>query len=163
MATAQTLEINGSIKDSTQAIPYASVYLKNHPSVGVMASSEGLFTLHVQENLLPDTLVVSFVGYNTYYTPIDTGYRENLSITLEEDLINLEEVNIVSEERVKNRVEMGELLSIVKQQFLSDMENVEARYHTRSKNPADFTPNRQMEIDQMWALTQYLKEQLALS
>ncbi len=133
LATAQTLEINGSIKDSTQAIPYASVYLKNHPSVGVMASSEGLFTLHVQENLLPDTLVVSFVGYNTYYTPIDTGYRENLSITLEEDLINLEEVNIVSEERVKNRVEMNELLSIVKQQFLSDMENVEARYHTRSK------------------------------
>jgi len=51
----------------------------------------------------------------------------------------------------------------VNAKYYLGLEGLGIGYHTRSKNPADFTPNRQMEIDQMWALTQYLKEQLALS
>lgn len=51
----------------------------------------------------------------------------------------------------------------VNAKYYLGLEGLGIGYHTRSKNPAEFTPNRQMEIDQMWGITQYLKEQLSLS
>lgn len=132
---AQTIEIKGSIKDSTYAIPYASVYIKSNPKTGIMAGSDGTFSLNVEKNMLPDTLVISFVGYKTYYTPIDTNVVDSLHVLMEEDIINLAEVSITSGKNVpkKSRSEMGELLKMVKEQFLRDIENNEARYHTLSK------------------------------
>ncbi len=132
---AQMIEIKGSIKDSTYTIPYASVYIKSNPKTGIMAGSDGTFSLNVEKNMLPDTLVVSFVGYKTYTTPIDANTTDSLNILLEEDIIDLAEVSITSGKNTpkKSRSEMGELLKMVKEQFLRDIANNEARYHTLSK------------------------------
>ena len=116
---AQTIEIKGSIKDSTYTIPYASVYIKSKPTTGVMAGSDGTFSLNVEKNILPDTLVVSFVGYKTYTTPIDANVTDSLNIHLEEDIINLAEVSITSEKSTpkKSRSEMEKLLKMVNDTF----------------------------------------------
>lgn len=41
--------------------------------------------------------------------------------------------------------------------YLGTMERLGFGYHTRSKDPKDFTRNRQLEIEQLWALTQNWK------
>ena len=46
--------------------------------------------------------------------------------------------------------------------YLGTLEGLGFGYHARTKDPAEFTRNRQLEIEQMWGITQYLKEQLAL-
>ncbi|MBI9093996.1 MAG: dihydrodipicolinate synthase family protein [Sphaerochaeta sp.] len=43
--------------------------------------------------------------------------------------------------------------------YLGTMEGLGFGYHTRSKDPKEFTHNRQLEIQQMWALTQNWKNQ----
>jgi 4-hydroxy-tetrahydrodipicolinate synthase len=41
--------------------------------------------------------------------------------------------------------------------YLGTLEKLGFGYYSRAKNPADFTLNRRMEIDQMWSLTQQWK------
>ncbi|MBR1455558.1 MAG: dihydrodipicolinate synthase family protein [Oscillospiraceae bacterium] len=50
----------------------------------------------------------------------------------------------------------------VNAKYYLGLEGLHMGIQTRSKNPADFTRNRQLEIEQMYRLTQYLKGQLGL-
>lgn len=60
--SAQQTIVEGFVQDSTQRVPYASVYLKGHPGKGTQGASDGSFSLRIKDTLLPDTLVISFVG-----------------------------------------------------------------------------------------------------
>lgn len=51
----------------------------------------------------------------------------------------------------------------VNAKYYLGLEGLDIGFHTRSKDPTEFTPNRQMEIAQMREVTLYLEEQLPLS
>ncbi len=60
----------GTVRDSVQTIPFASVFLKGNPRVGVQAKEDGSFRLSIDKSALPDTLVFSTVGYKNAYFPL---------------------------------------------------------------------------------------------
>jgi hypothetical protein len=67
---AQSITITGTIRDShtQEPIGYASVYLQVS-GVGKMSDSSGSFSFRLN-NLTADTLVVSYVGYEIFKTPV---------------------------------------------------------------------------------------------
>ena len=60
----------GTVRDSVQGIPFASVFLKGNPRIGVRAEEDGSFWLPIDKSALPDTLVFSTVGYRNAYFPL---------------------------------------------------------------------------------------------
>ena len=130
---AQNTHISGDVKDSVQSIPYASIYLKNTPTKGTMSSSDGIFSFNAPKNILPDTLIVSFVGYKNFSAPIDTTTDSiKLSVTLTEDVINLNDVEISTTKKKNKKVEIETILNIVKEQMTKDFASIEALYHMQT-------------------------------
>lgn len=91
----QNTVIRGAVKDSVQTIPYASVYLKNHPEKGMQSSPDGMFFLQAEKSFLPDTLVISAVGYQTFFKPIPAGLDTvNVDAWLSQDMVLLKSVEV---------------------------------------------------------------------
>ena len=87
--------IRGTVRDSVQTIPYASVYLKNHPAKGMQSSEDGTFALWTEKSALPDTLVVSAIGYRTLFKPVAAAIDTvNIDARLSQDIVMLEGVEI---------------------------------------------------------------------
>jgi hypothetical protein len=80
----------GKVKDTEQAlaIPYAHVYLKQS-GIGVVTNMEGEFRLVVEESLLPDTLVVSCLGYNSYWLTVSAAQQLELQLVPQEYLLSV--------------------------------------------------------------------------
>lgn len=84
-------KVSGQIKDThSEIVPYASVYFKNSTQ-GVIANESGKFYLESENQY--DTLVVSFVGYETLELPLANKSNLDLKITLQDDNL-LAEVKI---------------------------------------------------------------------
>ena len=84
-------KVSGQIKDThSEIVPYASVYFKNSTQ-GVIANESGKFYLESENRY--DTLVVSFVGYETLELPLANKSNLDLKITLQDDNL-LAEVKI---------------------------------------------------------------------
>jgi CarboxypepD_reg-like domain len=85
----------GTVLDETESpVPYASVWLASNPKIGVQADIEGKFSLPVKT--LPDTLVVSVLGYLTHKIPLAKArLLPNLTIILKSDEQVLEDVILV--------------------------------------------------------------------
>lgn len=92
--------IRGTVRDSVQTIPYASVYLKNHPEKGMQSSEDGMFFFQVEKNLLPDTLVVSAIGYRNFFTPMAAIDTVNIDAVLSQDIVMLEGVEVKGKKRI---------------------------------------------------------------
>ena len=60
----------GTVQDSVQTIPFASVFLKGNPRIGIQAKEDGSFRLSIDKSALPDTLIFSTVGYKNAYFPL---------------------------------------------------------------------------------------------
>lgn len=63
--------VTGTIynNEDKEILPYASVRLKNHP-IGSVSNEEGEFIFYIPESKRQDTLMVSFIGFNTYEKPL---------------------------------------------------------------------------------------------
>ena len=86
----QPVEVNGLVVDSDDVpIVGATVYIKDEPGTGNITNSEGRFTLKAK---LYNTLVVSFVGYETVEQILTSD--DDVKITLKEGN-ELEEVVVV--------------------------------------------------------------------
>ncbi len=84
-------KVSGQIKDThSEIVPYASVYFKNSTQ-GVIANESGKFYLESENQY--DTLVVSFVSYETLELPLANKSNLDLKITLQDDNL-LAEVKI---------------------------------------------------------------------
>ncbi|MBS1510756.1 MAG: carboxypeptidase-like regulatory domain-containing protein [Bacteroidetes bacterium] len=68
---AQSLNFNGIIRDAhtKEPISYASVYFKRS-GVGKTSDSAGNFSFYMSR-FTPDTLVVTYVGYEQYHIPVN--------------------------------------------------------------------------------------------
>lgn len=84
-------KVSGQIKDTNnETIPYCSVYFKNSTQ-GVIANEYGKF--YLESDTTYDTLVISFVGYETLEMPLTKKTNLDLHVVLQEDNL-LAEVKI---------------------------------------------------------------------
>ncbi len=90
-------EISGRVVDrlSGNAIQFVNIYFER-TSVGTITDADGNFSLTSTEN--HDTVVISFVGYAQLLMPIQVGQKQRLSIKLSKQLVNLEEIVVLSGE-----------------------------------------------------------------
>ncbi|WP_196894666.1 TonB-dependent receptor [Aureivirga marina] len=95
--------VSGTVKDdNNEPIFAADVFWKNAPSKGTTTDFDGVFELLVLEN--SDTLVVSFIGFQSRYIPINTdAIPKNLSIILQEDVETLQEVEIKAKQPISKK------------------------------------------------------------
>ena len=87
---------NGHITDSRtkKAIPFASVALLKE-NIGINANEDGSFILVSKQNIKLDSLIISCVGYETKKLPLTE--KNDYSIELKERIIQLETVNLISQ------------------------------------------------------------------
>ena len=108
-AMAQTRTITGTVtsKEDGLPLPGVSVKVKEVPNVGVVAASNGKFTIQVPAN--GKTLVISFIGYVPQEVPI-TGSVVNASLTADSKLLN--EVMVVAYGTQKKEAITGSVATI---------------------------------------------------
>ncbi len=131
--SAQSITIRGTVRDSVQTVPYATIYLKGHPGKGIIGSSDGSFSLAVDKTFLPDTLVVSFVGYHTSYTPLSASEEPaELDVLLSRNIIQLEGPVVTAKAKRKYKMDVPDLLERIRIQMEKDFSNIEAVYRVQT-------------------------------
>ena len=90
--SGQHITISGNVKDSRtkEGIPFVNLSIKNSTK-GTVSNVNGGFTLIVPNELMTDTLLVSFVGYQSRYVPIK-DIVEEIEILLQSHNIQMKEV-----------------------------------------------------------------------
>lgn len=90
-------EVSGKVIDKAtgEAIPFVNVYFKSS-SVGVTTDFDGKYQVSSYENY--DTLVASYIGYNTVEKPIQVGKKQSVDFFMDAGTVNLQEVVVFSGE-----------------------------------------------------------------
>jgi hypothetical protein len=92
---ANSQEVKGIIKDNGNPVFAASVYLKNNSGISTSADLDGFFTLNINNIPINDTLVISFLGYESVEIPLkQIDYNKNLVINLKMQDNILSEVQV---------------------------------------------------------------------
>lgn len=130
-SSAYATIINGIVKDK-QSVPvsFASVYLNNNPTVGTITDSEGHFSLEI-ENFKSDVLIISFIGYETIRYPLaDLKGNTNLSFTLKEQPILLQETLVSAKNPSKKMTKRDKrnILKAVRKRMDIDFPNQSCGY-----------------------------------
>ena len=90
---AQSFTIKGKVLDKSGAtVPYANVYMKS-TMAGSTTDDDGRFSFVVTK--LPDSLIVSELGFKPYKKFITTKTNDSLTIQLEDNSQNLQEVEVI--------------------------------------------------------------------
>jgi len=92
---SQTIIINGKVNDAktNDNLEFINVHF-NKSMLGTTTDANGNFTLKTET--LPDTLIVSFIGYKTVKIFIAEQPKQKLTIALQENLLLLNEVTITN-------------------------------------------------------------------
>lgn len=111
MLTAQHVTLRGEVKDRAgQPVFAANLYIKNHPQVGTTSGLDGKFVLTAGPEIRTDTLVVSFIGYLTFYLPVNRiSHPENLIIILEEEDLSLTEIVVKANPSLSKEFSLKEI------------------------------------------------------
>lgn len=98
LANAQdekAIMLRGTVYDETNSpIPGASVYVKDQPGVGTVTNIDGQFQLKVKRY---DIVITSFLGYKNVETRITSDNPQPLTVNLEPDNNDIEEVVVVGQ------------------------------------------------------------------
>ena len=94
---AQETIIKGKVKDADtgEALPFVNVYFKG-TTVGTSTDFEGNYYLRTANKT--DSLVASYVGYFSQVKKVKLGVEQVLDFALKSELIQLEEVVVLSGE-----------------------------------------------------------------
>lgn len=129
-ANAQSLIfINGTISDksSNEAIPYANIYFKIKQT-GTISFNDGHFSINTSS--IPDTLIISAVGYETHTIPINEFRNYHLDVQLQPDEIELSEIIIKPGENPANRI-MKKVIDAKDQNNPLNIEKIKCRTYTK--------------------------------
>ncbi|CAN5149235.1 TonB-dependent receptor [soil metagenome] len=112
---AQESLVTGTVTDQADGsgIPGASIIFKG-TTIGTASDIDGSFNLNVPD--LTGTLVVSFTGYRTIEVPING--RNNLQISLQEDIRQLQEVVVIGYGTVEKRDLTGAVSSVKNEEII---------------------------------------------
>jgi TonB-linked SusC/RagA family outer membrane protein len=106
--TQQAKKITGTVIESNgEPITGASISVKGNKAIGTISDLDGNFTLQVEPNA---TLVISYLGF--LQKEVSVGNQTNLSVTLEEDQLNLEEIVVIGYGTAKKKDVTGSVTSI---------------------------------------------------
>ncbi|MFZ5940556.1 MAG: SusC/RagA family TonB-linked outer membrane protein [Bacteroidota bacterium] len=115
-AFAQNFTVNGKVSDEKGSpLPGTSVFVKGS-ATGTITDSEGLFSLTLGS--ATDTLIFSFVGYQTTTVPV--AKRSSISVTLQPERLSLNEVVVMGYSE-KRKSEITSAVSVVSEQQLNDV------------------------------------------
>jgi len=97
--------IRGSIVDSISRMPIAmaSSSVKNK-SLGTVSNNEGVFEFFIPFSPQPDTLLVSFLGYESKRIPLSSSSDEPMLIVMTQKPIELDEVTVVGKQITANDI-----------------------------------------------------------
>ncbi|HAM09354.1 MAG: hypothetical protein A2X05_19015 [Bacteroidetes bacterium GWE2_41_25] len=82
--------IKGRIADGEtgELLPYATVALKNRAK-GTVTNNNGEFGMNISQDMVDDTLSVSYLGYLNTEVPLSKAFVSNLEITLMREFISI--------------------------------------------------------------------------
>lgn len=76
------ITIQGTVTDDQgEAVFAANVFLKNNTDIGTTTDFDGKFSITFQKDQLPDTLVISYIGYDKKQIPV-AGHTKNISLDI---------------------------------------------------------------------------------
>ncbi len=99
---ADTLEIKhptiifrGKVTDREEkdVLPYASISILKS-TLGTISNSDGKFELKIPATMKPDTVVVSCLGYRSFYQPISEIGQTDCTISLQPVSVQLKEIKV---------------------------------------------------------------------
>ncbi|MCK5823679.1 MAG: carboxypeptidase-like regulatory domain-containing protein [Bacteroidales bacterium] len=91
------LEVKGKIIDSkfNYSLAFATIYIEK-TNIGTISNVDGEFIFKIPNNLTSKNLIVSFIGYRNLKIPINQLTKYNNLLTLEANVIPIQEVIIRS-------------------------------------------------------------------
>lgn len=117
----QSYTIQGSVRDLSGGVPGVTISLKGTTS-GTLTNAEGQYSLRL--NTKPGTyvLMVSSVGYLTQSRTVDLGASSDVTINfdLKDDIMSLDEVIVTGSTVKESRRQLGNAISSVKAEQLSN-------------------------------------------
>ena len=89
--------LEGKVSDAKtlQALPFSQISLIRS-TVGTISNEDGRFRLVIPDSGYPDTLLISFLGYETQRVPIASFNTKVLEISLTPTAFDLKEVEIIA-------------------------------------------------------------------
>lgn len=97
-AQVETIKLSGVIYDSAtkEPIEYANIYV-TQTAVGTVSSRLGDFELNIPKAILPNTVTISCIGYQSRFIPIDHLADADVRIQLNQAAVLLKEVAVVEQ------------------------------------------------------------------
>tara|TARA_B110000908_G_C10262801_1_gene460628 strand:+ start:905 stop:3994 length:3090 start_codon:yes stop_codon:yes gene_type:complete len=139
--SAQLITISGEVieKESRMPLPGVSVGIDG-TTIGVVTDFDGRFTIKTSE-FGNNKLVFRFLGYMTT-TIVLTGGNQKINATMQEDLLNLDEVVIIGSSLVQSRKKIGNAITTIKSEVMLKSSPVNLTTAIQGKVPgAQITQN----------------------
>jgi hypothetical protein len=133
-ANAQSfLSVTGQVVDreTREPLPYASLSVKGKP-VGTVANSEGKFTFHVPDTYARDTLLISFLGYESYASVLERALSKT-TFALSKKAILLDEL-LVRNQPVTAREIIAHAMAGVEKNYPTEPYLMEGFFRDWSRN-----------------------------
>lgn len=92
-------------REENKPLPYASISVE-YSSIGTISNSDGEFELKIPETMRADTVVLSMLGYRTYFQPIAEINQEENTIYMQPVSIRLKEIKVtyISPDEIINKI-----------------------------------------------------------
>ncbi|QNL50599.1 TonB-dependent receptor [Olivibacter sp. SDN3] len=114
-STQQTeVEVRGIVSDEQGPLPGLTVSLKSNPKIGVSTDADGSYIIKVPAN---GTLVFQMLGYQTQEIPV--AGNQTISVNMEPDNTNLDEVVVVAYGTQKKANLTGAVATIKNEQLVN--------------------------------------------
>ena len=107
---AQEREVTGTVVGATDGlgIPGVNIVLRSNPSFGTITDIDGNFSLRISSD--DDVIIISSIGMITRNIPVRG--QSHISVTMEEDISQLDEVMVVGYGTIKKSLVTGAISSI---------------------------------------------------
>ncbi len=132
----KNFQLRGIITDKTSREPlaFATISLFG-TNKGTISNLSGVFMLNIPPDLTDPVLVVSYIGYKNQYKPVTLPPEENIQVSLEKDIVSMQEVII----RVKDPLLLlYETIKRIPENYLTEYSRMNGYYREYVKKNKKF-------------------------